>query len=247
MRRRLTISVKKMSSFVTLLSAEFLMVLVVFFISISLLIILIRQVFYSKQFTMDEQVFSYLSHYVTQTNTAIMQTVSFFGSQYFLIPAWLFLLGFYYYTRKDKWLFVEMLVIALSSLALMLGLKTFFNRSRPLIPLLKEVPGLSFPSGHAFMSFIFYGFLIHLVYQDIKRGWLKTLIICVLILVILFIGLSRVYLRVHFASDVLAGYCFGTISLLILVWMLRQMRKYNAKVVHPDFGVVKGKQEERDE
>jgi undecaprenyl-diphosphatase len=232
-----------MSGFVTLLSAEFFLVLLVFFVSISLLIILIRQVFYSKEFTMDEQVFSYLGHHVSQTNTAIMQTVSFFGSQYFLIPAWLCLLGFYYYTRKDKWLFIEMLVIALSSLALMLGLKTFFNRPRPLIPLLKEVPGLSFPSGHAFMSFIFFGFLIHLVYTDVKTPWLKSVIICVLILTILSIGLSRVYLRVHFTSDVLAGYCFGTISLMILLGMLRRIRKYNAKVVHSDFNVTKGKQQ----
>jgi membrane-associated phospholipid phosphatase len=243
MRRRLIISVKKMSGFVTLLSAEFFLVLLVFFISISLLIILIRQVFYSKQFTMDGQVFTYLSHHVTQTNTAIMQAVSFLGSQYFLIPAWLCLLAFYYYARKNKWLFVEMLVIALSSLIFMLGLKTFFNRPRPLIPLLKEVPGLSFPSGHAFMSLIFFGFLIHLVYSDVKVAWQKKMIICLLILLILLIGLSRVYLRVHYASDVLAGYCFGTISLVILIWLLKQIRNYNAKVVHPDLNAVKAKQQ----
>ena len=141
------------------------------------------------------------------------------------------LLGFYYFVRRDKWMTIKIPVIALSNLALMFGLKFFFNRPRPLIPLLKDVPGLSFPSGHAFMSFIFYSFIIYLVYHDVKNRRAKWGIIFILAFAILAIGISRIYLRVHYASDVLAGYCFGMMSLLIMLRLLRQIENSNKKMI----------------
>jgi undecaprenyl-diphosphatase len=127
-----------------------------------------------------------------------------------------------------------MLTIAISNLGLMVGLKFFFNRPRPLIPLLKEIPGLSFPSGHAFMSMIFYGLLISIVYRDITTLWKKWAVIFILLGLILLIGFSRVYLRVHYLSDVLAGYCFGMLSLIILLWLMNRINKYNkSKLAQP--------------
>ena len=187
---------------------------------------------------MDERVFSYLSHFVNNTNTLIMQFFTFIGSHFFLLPAWLVVITFYYFIRKNKWYFVKMIIIAVSNLLLMFGLKFFFNRPRPLIPLLKEVPGLSFPSGHAFMSFTFFGMLIYIVYREVKNIWLKWILIFILAIIILLIGLSRVYLRVHFASDVIAGFCFGVLSLVILLWMLRQIEKYNAKKIPANLNVT---------
>jgi undecaprenyl-diphosphatase len=116
----------------------------------------------------------------------------------------------------------------------MVGLKFFFNRPRPLIPLLKEIPGLSFPSGHAFMSMIFYGLLISIVYRDITTLWKKWSVIFILLSLILLIGFSRVYLRVHYLSDVLAVYCFGMLSLIILLWLMNRINKYNkSKLAQP--------------
>ena len=56
---------------------------------------------------------------------------------------------------------------------------------------------------------------------------------------VLIIGLSRIYLRVHYASDVIAGYCFGVISLLILFGLLRQIEKFNAKKIPQHLNVTK--------
>jgi undecaprenyl-diphosphatase len=132
-----------------------------------------------------------------------------------------------------------MLTLSISTLGFMLGLKYLFNRPSPLIPLLKEVPGLSFPSGHAFMSFVFYGMLIYLVYREVKNKWLKWILVFLLFFMIFSIGLSRVYLRVHYASDVLAGFCFGLMSLVILLWMLRRIEKFNAKEISSELNVIK--------
>ena len=222
-----------------LLSAQIIVALIAFFISLSVLVIIIREIFYDKEFNMDERVFAYLKNFVTPVNNHIMEFFSLGGSHLFLVPAWILLIVFYYLKYKDRWMAIKMPVIALSNLLLMAGLKFFFNRPRPLIPLLKNVPGLSFPSGHAFMSFIFYGFVIYLVYHQAKNRPIKWLVISLLIVIILLIGLSRVYLRVHYASDVIAGYCFGMMSLLIMLWLLRRIEKYNEKVIPAAVNVTK--------
>ncbi len=231
--------ITKRSEAITLLSAELLLVFIVFAVSLGLLIVVIREIFYHKENTIDQKAFDYLSPHVTHVNTAIMQCFTFLGSHYFLVPAFLLLFTFYFFIRKNKWYFIKLVTIALSNLILMFGLKFLFNRPRPLIPLLKEVPGLSFPSGHAFMSLTFFGLIIYIVYRDVKNKRLKWIIIIILVIIILLVGLSRVYLRVHYASDVIAGYCFGMLSLLILMWMLRYIEQYNAKRVPHHLNVSK--------
>lgn len=236
---KLRSGIKKLSGVITLVSVELFIVLLVFSVSITLLIILINEIFYEKEDTFDTNVFNYLSSYVSNVNTGIMQFFTFLGSHLFLIPAWLLLLVWCFFIRKDKWYFVKLFIIAVSNLLLMFGLKFFFNRPRPLIPLLEKASGLSFPSGHAFMSFTFFSMLIYTVYSYVANKWLKWIIILVLVIVILLIGLSRIYLRVHYASDVIAGYCFGMSSLLILFWMFRLIEKYNAKKIPAHLNVTK--------
>ena len=69
--------------------------------------------------------------------------------------------------------------------------------------------------------------------EDVKNKWLKWLSITALALLIFIIGLSRVYLRVHYASDVIAGYCLGCIWLLLSVWVLGKIEKFTSKKVAP--------------
>jgi undecaprenyl-diphosphatase len=240
MIHRIRYRVKKLWEAIALVSFELLLVFIAFFISLSVLIMVIREVFFNKDFSVDENVFQYLSQHVSDTNTTIMQGASFFGSQMFLVPAWLLLIIIFYFIEKNKWYVIKVVTISLSTLLMMLGLKYFFNRPRPLIPLLKQVPGLSFPSGHAFMSFVFYGMLIYIIYLEVKNKWLKGLLFFLMTIFIFSIGLSRVYLRVHYTTDVIAGYCFGLLSLIILLWLLRRIEKYNSKVISPSLHIAEG-------
>jgi membrane-associated phospholipid phosphatase len=239
MIRKLRAAEKKLSGAITLVSVELFFVLLVFSASITLLIILINEIFYEKEDSFDTRVFTYLSSFVSNVNTGIMQFFTFLGSHLFLIPAWLVLLAYYFFIRKDKWYFTKLFIIAVSNLVLMFGLKFLFHRPRPLIPLLNAASGLSFPSGHAFMSFTFFSMLIYMAYREIKDQWLKWIIIIFLGIVVLLIGLSRIYLRVHYASDVLAGYCFGMLSVLILFGLFRLIEKYNAKKLPAHLNVTK--------
>ncbi|MBK8143394.1 MAG: phosphatase PAP2 family protein [Chitinophagaceae bacterium] len=81
-------------------------------------------------------------------------------------------------------------------------------------PLVAGITNFSFPSGHAFMGITFYGLLIWMIAVHVKNKWQKGLAITLLSLLIIVIGLSRVYLRVHYTTDVLAGFSIGFLWLI---------------------------------
>ena len=96
------------------------------------------------------------------------------------------------------------------------SLKLIFLRERP-TDMLIDIGGYSYPSGHSFVSMAFYGLLIYLVAKlDIKKKT-KNIIIILLSILVLLIGTSRIYLGVHYPSDVLGGFIGGIIYLIIYI------------------------------
>lgn len=106
-----------------------------------------------------------------------------------------------------------------------LGIVTIFNqilkrilqRPRPEEFRIINENGYSFPSGHSMISMAFYGFLIYLIYKNVKNKYLKWTLITVLGLLIVSIGISRIYLGVHYTSDVLAGFLIAISYLIIYI------------------------------
>ena len=115
----------------------------------------------------------------------------------------------------------------------MFGLKRLFGRDRPENQLLEEATNFSFPSGHALMSVTFYGLIAYELWQRIKNPFLRWAMILVVIVWILLIGYSRIYLRRHYYSDVIAGYCIGFLWLVFAIWMLNRMEKYSRRKINP--------------
>lgn len=111
-----------------------------------------------------------------------------------------------------------------STWAAMGYLKYWFGRSRPMGEALTVASGFSFPSGHAMLSMAFYGFLAYLLISYGKNiwGYLGATTLCLLIFMI---GFSRVYLNVHYASDVLAGFLFGLIFLAVNIKGMNMTRQ----------------------
>lgn len=213
----------------TLLSLELMAVILVFFMALFGFVFVARMIFLENRQDIDINVFDFLAHHVNAVNTGVMQFFSFLGTHYFLIPANLLLVLYFLFIEKRRWYSIKIPVIALSSMLLMFLLKQIFGRHRPLLPLLDEARGLSFPSGHAMMSFSFYGLITYLVWQNVTKVWVKWVLSAALLLLILFIGLSRVYLRVHYASDVLAGFCLGLMWLILSLWVLNKMERLSQK------------------
>lgn len=114
-----------------------------------------------------------------------------------------------------------LLAVVLSSWILNDGLKNLFSRSRPTGEALTIATGYSFPSGHAMVSIAFYGFLAYLAFsQGGKKGILAAIVLGLLVFLI---GFSRVYLNVHYPSDVLGGWIFGFLILLIWIYIMKRM------------------------
>jgi len=128
--------------------------------------------------------------------------------------------------RKDALTFSFILSFGI---LLNLSLKFFFQRPRPeLMPLVNET-SFSYPSSHAMNSFIFYlSFYIFILRQPDKP--VRNIILFITtVLIILLIGLSRIYLGVHYPSDVLGGFAAGAIwllSVLLFKKLLRYIKVY---------------------
>ena len=231
MIRHIQERVKKILAEIQLFSLEIFALLTIFTFALIAFIIIARMVFAGKTQNFDNRALIFISGYVTNINTDVMQSFTFLGTHTFLIPANLLLTAWFLFIKKRRWYSVKIPSVALSSLLLMLILKMIFHRVRPMNPLLQVAKGFSFPSGHALMSVTFYGLLILLVWQNIKQPWLKWTLSVFLILLILAIGLSRIYLRVHYASDVLAGFSVGLVWLLFSLWFLSKIEKHNKKKI----------------
>lgn len=94
-------------------------------------------------------------------------------------------------------------------------LKRIVQRPRPTEYRLIEENGYSFPSGHSMISTAFYGFLIYLIFKNVKNKYVKWTSIIFLSILIALIGISRIYLGVHYTSDVMAGFVIS-ISYLVI-------------------------------
>jgi membrane-associated phospholipid phosphatase len=214
-----------------LVSTELLASMTVFTTVLAGLIFLIRPGVRKYKKT-DLKILDMIGSHASERNTRIMSFFTILATHEFLIPANLVLIANFLFIRKKSWFSIRIASIALSSLALMFLLKHLFKRKRPAGPLLKA-KGLSFPSGHAIMSVTFYGLLIYITSQTIKDKSLKWLLIISFLLLIQLIGFSRVYLRVHYASDVAVGYIVGTSWLLVSLGVLKRIENYNKQKVLP--------------
>lgn len=246
MLRKVSSGVKKFWAALALLSIEMTLVLCLFVIALTVFVYITRRVFVLNKTQLDANVFSYLKSQVSERNNSIMEFFTFLGTHEFLIPANLSLIAYFLFIKKHKWYSIKVPAIALSSLGLMFLLKGLFDRQRPSVSLLFQAKGLSFPSGHALMSVTFYGLLVYMVFKNVKNPPLKWSLISFLILLIIIIGMSRVYLRVHYATDVIAGYCVGFLWLVFTVWLLNKIekqsqRKFDKAFQQPTLTVITSK------
>jgi membrane-associated phospholipid phosphatase len=157
--------------------------------------------------------------------TTTLKGITFLGNYQFLIPANLLLI-FFLINKGEKKGAGLVLFTALTSLGLKLFLKELFHRPRPVAAIITGIKNYSFPSGHALMSITFYGLLGITLYYFIPSKKIKTFVLLILVLLILLIGFSRIYLRVHYTTDVMAGYCLGYCWLIFCIWLFSNSRVY---------------------
>ena len=102
-------------------------------------------------------------------------------------------------------------------------LKRILQRPRPTEFRIVEETGYSFPSGHSMVSMAFYGYLIYLIYRYIKNKYVKWTLITILSILICLIGISRIYLGVHYTSDVLGGFLLSISYLVVYISSIKKL------------------------
>ena len=149
--------------------------------------------------------------FISNNITMLAIFITNFGSATILILISMILL----LDIKDKKIGLSICLNLVIEASLNALLKNIIQRPRPSgIKLIIE-NGYSFPSGHSMASMTFYGFLIYLIYKYVKNKKIKWSLISMLSILIVAIGLSRIYLGVHYISDVLGGFLIS-ISYLIV-------------------------------
>jgi membrane-associated phospholipid phosphatase len=210
---------------VVLVSAVMLLSLILLSAGIAILVFLIRRPLRKYKY-IDLAVFDWLQTRTSPRRNRFMLFITLLGKHQFLVPANLFLIIYFLYLSSYSWFSIRDAAIALSSLGLMLLLKNLFRRKRPLAPLLNAVKGLSFPSGHAIMAVTFYGFIIYILFHTVSNDTVKYILTALLVILIGLIGFSRIYLRVHYLSDVLAGFIIGLLWLIVSIAVLNRVEDF---------------------
>jgi len=129
------------------------------------------------------------------------------------------------FNRFLPWIIFLLSVILIS--ALFLVIKAIFQRARPIEWFLVTEDGYSFPSGHTATATILYGVIHLLILNSTQKNWLKSLSWFTSAVIIFLVGISRIYLGVHFATDVIGGLMLGGIVLSICNIFIK---KYNIKI-----------------
>ena len=149
--------------------------------------------------------------------TSFSEIVAILFDPIILVVISILIAGFMFAKNKKKQSIFFISLIGVTAI-LIKGFKLVFNRARPLNALIQE-SSYSFPSGHVTMAVVFFGILAFLLLQSDKSKklftWKMFSIISSIKIIILIIGLSRLYLRVHWFTDVLAGFILGGIMLTL--------------------------------
>ena len=165
----------------------------------------------------DDRITQYLVSNRNPALTAYFKFVTDIGDvNGYLIVLAISILLTVFVVKRWKYIGQIAIVLVLATISNMM-LKRFIDRARPGIEHLVVVKSLSYPSGHAMSAMAFYGFLIYLISKLKINGILKSIIIIFLAILILSIGISRIYLGVHFPSDVVGGFIAGLIWVFFCV------------------------------
>jgi len=161
-------------------------------------------------------------------------TIAFFLSLTRLGPQIMLILNIaiaVFYALRRAWFATSIWITAIGGGELLnFLLKTLFERSRPVFtnPIIVE-QFFSFPSGHAMLSMIGYGMLAYFVVLRAQNRWVSFATILIAAIIIILIGFSRIYLGVHYFSDVVAGYAAGGLWLITCIGALEFIRRRQSK------------------
>ena len=173
----------------------------------------------------DVPIIYYIQGLESTSLTPIMFFFTLIGSKFIVAPLSIIILLVLYIQKKQL---SELLFFAIASLGsefLNIILKLVFQRVRPIEHRLVEETGYSFPSGHSMAAFTLYVLIAYFLFHRSKTFKMRIVVISFVSLLIFAVGLSRIYLGVHFPSDIIGGYLASGIWFLLSFSLLRTVQE----------------------
>lgn len=168
----------------------------------------------------DTTIHSYILTIRNDSLTRLFNIITEFGGANFLLATSISS----FIILKRKKISLLLLTNLIISFILNETIKSIFIRERPVgINLINEV-GYSFPSGHSMVSLSFYVLIIYLIFKNTHNKLIKIITSIIFSILILSIGFSRIYLGVHYFSDIIAGFLVATIYLILFINIIKEKK-----------------------
>ena len=189
-----------------------------FLLSLCITMFLIITFFVIKydNLVIDQSIYNFFYNFSSSQATVIFLIITFLASKEFIILMCLIFILISLIKRKYQTSFLIILNIVIS-LLLNQTFKAIISRERPFELMIVNESGYSFPSGHSMTALIFYGYFIYLTWESNLKKISKILITILNIILILLVGISRIYLGVHYLTDVIGAYFLGLFYLILYI------------------------------
>lgn len=177
----------------------------------------------------DTTIIHCVQSYVSDALTPIMIAITEIGYIYLIIPVMLVTLYFLFFKLKHFWEAVMLIASLGGGDLIKVIIKNIMQRERPTFLQLVHESSFSFPSGHTMASTTFWGMFAYIIWINLpNRKGLRMTVAILAPIIILLVGISRIYLGVHYPSDVIAGYAIGGAWLLTCILALNAIRYYKS-------------------
>ena len=196
---------------------------IILFVSLILFIFLTYNIFNNKIAFIDSYIEGIILSIRNDKLTDFMTIITNISSAYALIVITILLL----ILIKNKKIPILITFNLIFSFLTSQLIKIILRRDRPVNISLVNAMGFSYPSGHSMVSMAYFGFIAYLVYKYIDNTIVKVILIITLFVSIFAIGFSRIYLGVHYFSDVLGGFLLSISYLMLFI----NINKFNLSEV----------------
>ncbi len=194
---------------------------IVLFILVVSFVLITYLVKVDKIIDFDNYVYNFLNDHINDNLTTFFRLITYLANWQTIVILCIGSLIVF----KNKWIGIIISINSIFNAILNNILKCIFVRPRPDVLKLIIQDGYSYPSGHTMASMSFYGLFIYLIYKSKLNIKLKIILITLLSLLIILIGISRIYLGVHYSSDVIAGYIISVIYLIIFISIVNKLKE----------------------